>query len=489
MLRELCKMAKKLTMLSSPLVPFRVRRRESSIIKCFLDIGFRRYDEKRGCAKLSFRKLSFVLMLILMATVGVAHAQDKKPLFHVINLEGVITSPSAKYVAESLEEAKSAGADGMIILLDTPGGLDTAMRDIAKSILNAPLPVIVYVYPSGARAASAGVIIAQAAHIAAMSPGTNIGAAHPVAIGIGGSGEMDKTMSQKVENDAAAYARSIAKTRGRSEEWVEKAVRKSESITADEALNLKVIDVVAPDIQKLLIAIDQKEVTVAGNKRKLSTTNAVLDTKKIGTRQGILSAISSPNIAYLLLLIGLAGLYFEFSTPGAILPGVIGGISLLLAFVGLSTLPVNYTGVLLILFSIILFIAEIKIMSHGMLTVGGVISLALGSFFLFDTPEPALRISLQVLIPAVLVASGFFIVVIWMALKAQLRKHYSGKESMIEGRGETSTDIDGKGKVFFQGEYWTAQSDQFIPKGAGVRIKKVEGLNLIVEEIKKENNH
>lgn len=432
------------------------------------------------------KKIAFILLLILMTTTGVLQAQDKKPLFHVINLEGVITGPSAKYVAKSLDEAQKAGAEGMIILLDTPGGLDTAMRDIAKSILNAPLPVIVYVYPSGARAASAGVIIAQAAHIAAMAPGTNIGAAHPVAIGIGG-GEMDKTMAKKVENDAAAYARSIAKTRGRSEEWVEKAVRKSESITADEALKLKVIDVVAPDIQKLLIAIDQREVTVAGNKRKLSTANAVLDKKKMGMRQGILSTISNPNIAYLLLLIGLAGLYFEFSTPGAILPGVIGGISLLLAFVGLSTLPVNYTGILLILFSIILFIAEIKIMSHGMLTVGGVISLALGSFFLFDTPEPALRLSFQVLIPALLVASGFFIVVIYLAVKAQMRKHYSGKESMVEEEGEASTDIDGKGKVFFQGEYWTAQSDQFIPQGAKIRIKEVSGLKLVVEEIKKEN--
>lgn len=434
-----------------------------------------------------FRKIFLAGLMIFITAVGAADAQDKKPVFHVMNLEGVITAPSAKYVAERLEDAKQAGAEGLIILMDTPGGLDTAMRDITKSILNAPLPVIVYVYPSGARAASAGVIIAQAAHIAAMAPGTNIGAAHPVAIGIGGTAELDKNMSKKVENDAAAYARSIAKIRGRSEEWVEKAVRKSESITADEALKLKVIDIVAPDLDKLLAAIDQKEVTVAGKTRKLSTVNAVTDSKKMSTRQGILSAISDPNIAYLLLLIGLAGLYFEFSTPGAILPGVIGGISLLLAFFGLSTLPVNYTGILLIVFSIILFIAEIKIMSHGMLTVGGVISLALGSFLLFETPEPALRLSFQVLIPAVLVASGFFIVVIWLAVKAQMRKHYSGTESMVEGQGEASTDIDGEGKVFFQGEYWTGQSDRFIPKGAKVRITKVSGLKLIVEEIKNTN--
>lgn len=436
---------------------------------------------KRGLDMI--KKSLAMVLLVLLCVSGLAFGQEKRPLFHVMKLEGVITSPSAKYVAENLDEAQKVGAEGLIILLDTPGGLDTAMRDIAKSILNSPLPVIVYVSPSGARAASAGVIIAQAAHVAAMAPGTNIGAAHPVAIGIGGA-EMDKTMSQKVENDAAAYARSIAKTRGRSEEWVEKAVRKSESITADEALKLNVIDLVAPDMDKLLAAIDQREVTVAGKKRKINSAHAIASTKKMGTRQGILSTISDPNIAYLLLLIGLAGLYFEFSTPGAILPGVIGGISLLLAFFGLSTLPVSYTGILLIIFSIILFIAEIKVMSHGMLTVGGVISLALGSFMLFDTSEPALKISLQVLLPAVLVASGFFIIVIILAIKAQMRKPYSGTESMIEGRGEAKTDINGEGKVFFQGEYWTAQSDQFIPQGAKVKIQRVDGLHLIVEEVK-----
>jgi membrane-bound serine protease (ClpP class) len=404
----------------------------------------------------------------------------------VIKVDGVITSPTAKYIASSIEEAQKADAEGIIILLDTPGGMDTAMRDIAKSILNAPVPVIVFVYPSGARAASAGVIIASAAHIAAMAPGTNIGAAHPVAIGIGGSTGMDKTMSEKVENDAAAYARSIAKTRGRSEEWVEKAVRKSESITADEALKLHVIDFVSPDVEKLLTAIDKKEVNLAGGKRKISTKNAVINNKEMGTRQGILATISDPNISYILLLIGLAGLYFELSTPGAILPGVIGGISLLLAFFGLSTLPVNYTGILLIIFSVILFIAEIKVMSHGMLTVGGIISLVFGSLLLFDTPEPALRISLQVLIPAVVLVSGFFIVVIWMAIKAQMRKHYSGVESMVEGQGEATTDITGEGKVFFQGEYWSAQSNSPVPKGAKVKIIKVDGLKLTVEEIKKE---
>ncbi len=432
------------------------------------------------------KKIVCLLAAIILFT-GVAWANEENPVFNVITVASVITTPTAKYVADSIEKAKKEGAQGLIILLDTPGGMDTAMREIAKSLLNAPIPVIVYVYPSGARAASAGVIITTAAHVAAMAPGTNIGAAHPVAIGLGGSGGVDKTMSEKMENDAAAYVRSIAKIRGRSEEWVEKAVRKSESITAEEAKKMNVIDHVAADIDKLLAMIDGKEVTLEGGKKiKLSTKNAAVNKIEMGTRQKILTAISDPNIAYILLLIGLAGLYFEFSNPGAILPGVIGGISLLMAFFGLATLPVNYTGILLILFGIILFIAEIKVMSNGMLTIGGIISLAMGSLIMFETPEPALRISLQVFIPALLVISGFFIVVIWMAIKAQMRRPYSGTESMADGQGEAMTDIANEGKVFFQGEYWSAQSQSPIPKGAKVKILKVDGLKLTVEEIKKE---
>ncbi len=432
------------------------------------------------------KKIVCLLAAIILFT-SVAWANEEKPVFNVITVASVITTPTAKYVADSIEKAKEEGAQGLIILLDTPGGMDTAMREIAKSLLNSPIPVIVYVYPSGARAASAGVIITTAAHVAAMAPGTNIGAAHPVAIGLGGSGGVDKTMSEKMENDAAAYVRSIAKIRGRSEVWVEKAVRKSESITAEEAKKLNVIDYVAADIDKLLAMIDGKEVTLEGGKKiKLSTKNAAVNKIEMGTRQKILAAISDPNIAYILLLIGLAGLYFEFSNPGAILPGVIGGISLLMAFFGLATLPVNYTGILLILFGIILFIAEIKVMSNGLLTIGGIVSLAMGSLIMFETPEPALRISLQVFIPALLLVSGFFIVVIWMAIKAQMRRPYTGVEAMVEGRGEAVTDITNEGSVFYQGEYWKAQSQNPIPKGAKVKIIEVDGLKLTVEEIKKE---
>jgi membrane-bound serine protease (ClpP class) len=367
--------------------------------------------------------------------------------------------------------------------MDTPGGLDTSMRDIAKAILNAPLPVIVYVAPAGARAASAGVIIAVAAHVAAMAPGTNIGAAHPVGIGIGG--QMDKTMSRKVENDAVAYVQGIAKKRGRNEAWVQKAVRKSESITAEEALRLKVIDVVAVDVSALLKQIDGREVDVNGAKRIIATAGAVVNEKTLGTRYRILSAISNPNIAYILLLIGLAGLYFEFSTPGVILPGVIGGISLILAFFAMQTLSINYAGIALILFAIILFIAEIKIISHGILSIGGVIALLIGSLMLFETPGSSLRLSWGVLIPAVVITSLFFIAIVGMAMKAQLRPRQGGAEGMAGQQGVAVSDIYADGKVLVGGEYWDAVSDVPIPGGSTVRVSGVDNMKLKVEPIEK----
>ena len=376
-----------------------------------------------------------VLALCLILSAGPAAAAEKEPVFDVITINSAITPPIAEYIVQSIDEAAKSGAEGLIIRLDTPGGLDLAMRDIAKGILNAPIPVIVYVAPSGARAASAGVIITIAAHIAAMAPGTNIGAAHPVGLGIGGG--MDKTMSTKVENDAVAYVRGIAKQRGRNEDWVEKAVRKSESIAAEQALRLKVIDIVAEDMNQLLAQADGREVSLVGGKKVvLRTKGAILNEKKMGTRQKILSALSDPNIAYILLLIGLAGLYFEFSTPGAILPGVIGGISLIMAFFAMQTLPVNYAGVALILFSIILFIAEIKVISHGILTIGGIVSLVIGSLMLFQAPDPALRVSWRVMIPAVAIVSLFFVTVIAIAVKAQLRRPLGGGEGLRGAGGE-----------------------------------------------------
>jgi membrane-bound serine protease (ClpP class) len=316
-----------------------------------------------------------------------------------------------------------------------------------------------------------------------MAPGTNIGAAHPVGLGIGGG--MDKTMSTKVENDAVAYVRGIAKKRARNEEWVEKAVRKSESITAEEALRLKVIDFVAADLNRLIEQVDGREVLLAGGKKVLKTKGAILNEKIMGTRQKVLSALSDPNIAYILLLIGLAGLYFEFSTPGVVLPGVIGGISLIMAFFAMQTLPVNYAGVALILFSIILFVAEIKVISHGILTIGGIVSLAIGSLMLFQTPDPSLRVSWGVLIPAVSITSLFFIAVIAIAVKAQLRPRQGGQEGMRGEEGLAITDIHAEGKVLIHGEHWNAISDVSVTRGARIRVIRVEQLKVRVEPIEK----
>ena len=419
-------------------------------------------------------------MSFLALSASISLAEEKKPVFDMITVSATITPPIAEYIVQNISESAKGGADGLIVLLDTPGGLDLAMRDIAKGILNSSIPIFVYVHPSGARAASAGVIITVAAHIAAMTPGTNIGAAHPVGLGIGGA---DKTMMKKVENDAVAYVRGIAKKRGRNEDWVERSVRKSESITAEEALRIKVIDFVATDVNQLLEQANNKEVTLSAGKKILKTKGAVINEKKMGTRQKILATVSDPNIAYILLLVGLAGLYFEFANPGVILPGVIGGISLLLAFFALQTLPVNYAGILLILFGIILFIAEIKVMSHGILTVGGIISLVMGSLLLFESPDPALRVSWNVMIPALLIISLFFAGVIALVVKAQMRKRHTGKEGMMGEEGKSITDVYETGKVFFKGEYWNASSDKPVEKNKRIRVIKVEGLKVKVEEI------
>jgi len=437
-------------------------------------------DKRKNVVKRRLFCLLFFSLLV-MGSPTLLSAQEKIPVFDVITVSSAITPPVAEYIIKSVEDAMHSDSAGLIILMDTPGGLDLAMRDIIKAILNSRIPVIVYVYPSGARAASAGAIIAMAANVAAMAPGTNIGAAHPVGIGFG---KMDETMVQKVENDAAAYARGIALKRGHNVEWIERAVRKSESITAEEALRLRVIDYVAPDVKSLLEAMDGRQITMETGKVRLKTKGAVVNQKKMGFRERILITISDPNIAYLLMLVGLAGLYFEFSHPGAIFPGVVGGISLIMAFFALQTLPVNYAGVLLIILAVILFVAEIKVVSHGILTIGGIISLILGSLILYESPDPALRVSLGVLIPSISVISLFFIGVITLALKAQLRKPATGKEGMIGKEGFAVTAVHRDGKVLIDGEYWNATSALNIEEGKKIRVLSVEGLSLVIEEVK-----
>lgn len=421
------------------------------------------------------------LLVFASALPFTSWAEENQPAFDVIAVQAPITPPIAGYIVKSIDEAAAAKAQGIIIMLDTPGGLDLAMRDIIKAILNSEIPVIVFVGPSGARAASAGAIITVTAHVAAMAPGTNIGAAHPVSVGMG---KMDETMAKKVENDMVAYARSIALKRGHNPEWVEKAIRESESLTAEEALKLKVIDYLVPGIDQLLVQMDGRTVAVSSGDVAIKSKGAKLNYKEMSLRQKVLITISDPNIAYLLFLLGLAGLYFEFSNPGVVVPGIVGGISLILSFFAMQTLPVNYAGVLLILFAVILFVAEIKVVSHGILTIGGIISLVLGSLMLFESPDPAMRVSLQVLVPAVIVVSIFFAAVISLAVKAQMRKPRTGGEGMIGMNGEAVTDVAESGKIFVNGEYWNAFSNEPIARGRKVRIVSITGLRAQVEEVK-----
>jgi membrane-bound serine protease (ClpP class) len=406
-------------------------------------------------------------------------ASAAERIVNVITIDGTINPGVADYVTKSIERASKDDAECLVIEMDTPGGLDLSMRSIIKEIMNSKVPIVVYVTPSGARAASAGVLIAIASHIAAMSPGTNIGAAHPVTIG---GEKIGKEMSDKMTNDAAAYIESIALKRNRNADWAIKAVRKSVSITEQEALRLKVIDLISPSLEKLLEEIDGKTVVTPDGEKVLRTKDATIKRAKMGIRSRILDTISNPNIAYILMMIGLVGLYFELSNPGAILPGVLGGICLILAFFAFQTLSVNYAGILLILLAVIFFIAEIKVQSFGLLAVGGIISLLLGSMMLFESPNPELRLSWKVLIPTVALASSFFLVTAGLAFKAYRKKPATGSEGLIGMEGIAETDITPDGKVFVHGENWNASSDEMIARGAKVIVLEVKGLTLKVRK-------
>lgn len=399
----------------------------------------------------------------------------------VIKSAGIVNPVMAEFISKSIDEATREKAEVLIIELDTPGGLDTSMRTIVKKIISSEVPVVVYVSPSGARAASAGVFITIAAHIAAMSPGTNIGAAHPVGVG----GKIDKTMAEKAVNDAAAYIKSLAEKRNRNSEWAEEAVRKSVSITEREALKLKVIDLVAPDLRTLLEEIDQKAVETSVGKRIIKTSGIPIRHKEMGLRYKILNLISNPNVAYILMLLGFYGIFFELTNPGAIFPGAFGTISLILAFYAFQTLPVNYAGLLLIILAIILFILEIKVTSFGLLTIGGVISLTIGSLMLFESPSPFFRLSLKVVLPAVILTTLFFSLTVALVIKAYRRKPVTGIEGLIGLQGKAKTDVHEEGMVFVHGEIWRAWSDEPIKAGEKVVIEGIERLKLKVRPVKK----
>jgi membrane-bound serine protease (ClpP class) len=396
-----------------------------------------------------------------------------------LEIDGVISPVTVGLVSTAIERARADGAAALVILLDTPGGLERSMRSIVRDMLNSPVPVIVYVAPTGARAASAGAFITIAAHVAAMAPATNIGAAHPVAAG---GGTMDKEMSKKVENDAAAFIRSVARERGRNQEWAEKAVRSSVSATEQEALKLGIIDMVAESVPDLLAKADGRQVKTSRGAVTLRTRGATVQAIAIGWRDRFLSLISDPNIAYILLMLGMLGLFFELANPGVILPGVIGGISLILAFFAFQSLPINWAGLLLILFGIVLLIAEIKVVSHGVLTIGGIIAILLGSMMLVNTPELPLRISWTVIIPVVALTAGIFVFAVSAGVRAQMERPTTGSAGLLHATGVAKTPLDPEGQVLVQGELWTAVADTpGIPAGERVRVVGVEGLRLRVE--------
>ncbi|MFO0699278.1 MAG: nodulation protein NfeD [Nitrospira sp.] len=391
--------------------------------------------------------------------------------------EGVINPVAAEYLHDALTFAQSSGAQALIVKLDTPGGLDTSMRLMIKDMTASTTPVIVFVAPSGGRAASAGVFLTMAAHVAAMAPGTNIGAAHPVAMG---GGEMDSTMKEKVENDAVAYIKSIADQHGRNASWAEEAVRKSVSVTEQEALKLKIIDIVAENMPALLKQLNGRKVSLPNGSFTLSTDAATLHEFPMGTRLELLKILSDPNIAYLLMSIGTIGIMAELYSPGAILPGIIGAISLILAFYSLQSLPVNYAGALLVILGVVFLLLEISVTSYGVLALGGLAAMTLGGLLLIKSEAPYLQVSLSFLLPTVLTLGGLIGFVVWTAVKSGRGKPVTGVEGMIGSIGIAKTDLNPRGQISLQGEIWDAISQHPIRQGETAEVVSVEGLTVTV---------
>jgi membrane-bound serine protease (ClpP class) len=422
-------------------------------------------------------RLMPILLLLAGCALALASGSENGRSALLVEIDGIINPVSMEFVIKAIEQAEETQAECFILKLDTPGGLGESMRKMVKRMLASEVPVVVYVAPEGARAASAGVFITLAGHVAAMAPGTHIGAAHPVNLG---GQSMDEEMAKKVENDFAAFARSIAHQRGRNEEWAEEAVRESVSITSDEALEKQVIDLIAADLPDLLAKIDGRKVTIGGEEVTLQTKEVAVTELAKGLRYRILDTITNPNVAYILMILGFYGLFFELSNPGAILPGVVGGICLILAFYAFQSLPINYAGVALIVLAIILFIAEIMVVSHGILSIGGVIAMILGSFLLIESPQPYLRISLAVILPTVALTALFFLLVIGLALRVHRKRRASGPEALIGQTGQAQTEIDPEGSVFLHSEIWQAKSTERIEKGAEVEVVGLDGLTLDV---------
>lgn len=419
---------------------------------------------------------ALVAALSLQAAEEIPADRPAGPVVHIA-VDSIIHPPAAEFVKESLEEAENLNASAFVIELSTPGGLLTSTREIFTAMLSSDVPIVVFVSPSGAQAASAGFFILMAADIAVMAPGTNTGAAHPVA----GSGEeIDGVMADKVEQDAAATIRSLANRNGRNEELAEAAVVESRSFTAEEALESGLIDFIADDLSSVVAEIDGREISDGEETGVIRTAGAIVERREMSSFQRLLSALAHPNIAYILMTLGGLGLYFELSNPGAVLPGVIGGICLILAFFALSVLPVNYAGIALVLLAMVFFIAEVKVVSYGLLTVAGVVALTLGSLMLFKSADPAIRVGLDVIAAVVLFALVVVGFMSTMVIRAHRNQVKTGVEGLVNERGVARSMLAPKGKVFVHGELWNAEADETVPAGAEVVVVGVEGMKLRV---------
>ena len=427
-------------------------------------------------------KKAILISIFIFFICGTAFSARNR--IDLIEFDDLIINPvSARFFTKAMEKAQEDDVECLIIKLDTPGGLMKSMEFMYKEILHSSVPVVVYVAPEGAQATSAGVFITMSAHIAAMAPATKIGSAHPVAAG---GGQMDDDVKNKIVEHTVAEMKKIAEKRGRNLEWAEKSVRDSISSTWIEALDEKVIDLIADDLDDLLEKIDGWKVEINSEERILNTRDAVVNHVKMGLRDRLLSIIADPNVAYILLMLGFYGLFFELSNPGSIFPGVVGGICLILAFFAFQTLPVNYAGVLLILVAIALFILEVKIVSYGLLSVGGVVAMIIGSMMLIDNTEPFANIfavSWRVIFPAVLFTAGFFIVAMYFVYKSHKKPTVTGREGLIGAVGTCETEINPEGKVFLHGEFWNCISEEVIHPKEKVKVVEKEGLTLKVKKL------
>jgi membrane-bound serine protease (ClpP class) len=437
----------------------------------------------------------FALLGVAAAWAAAPKSPSPRPLVVTLRIDGAISPASADYLVHGISEADNRHADAVVLELDTPGGLSSSMRDIIKAILASPVPVIGYVAPSGARAASAGTYIMYACNVAAMAPATNIGAASPVSLTGGGSepapsssngkpgGANESTEMRKVTNDAVAYIRALAERRGRNADWAEKAVRDAVSVSSDEALKLHVVDLIAPNLPQLLTDVDGRKVDTAAGTRVLHTRDATVQAIEPGWRSGFLGVIADPSVAYILLLIGLGGLVMEGMHPGGVLPGVVGAICLLLALYAFQLLPVNFAGLGLILLGVILIVSEAFVPAYGVLGTGGVISFVIGSVIFMQTGVPGYGVAMPVVIGLAIAAAGILVGIVWMAVRSHKQPVVSGREEMLGAIGEVVADFDGRGAVHVHGERWQARSDVPLTRGQAVAVTGMHGLVLDVKPV------